>query len=153
MADEYGNIEVDLEIPDPGAAWPAVMQTVDAVYAYRTRSAVSIGYEFTLTLVEQPVLPAGYQFIGFVKGIESRTQYNAYIPSQKTTLTCLVLVDGVDMTEIVRNGMIPTEIPCTSNSGSSGDWMKFLEMTYTYRIAPTGFTLNAEAEAEAEETT
>ena len=152
MADEYGNLEVGIEIIDGSAQDLPKTTELQVVYLYRGSMFSPAGRQLTMEPTETPLMPAVYSLVGIRRVIKTQTAYDASDSEYKKNKKSDFNMDFADMRSVgkITRKAIPealTGYVLTADTSSGSTY--YAEATVIYLLAPSGIS-QAPAEPETE---
>lgn len=138
--DEFGNIEIGIEILDAESdAILPKMRTLDVVYVYASTDTLAPNDTIALEAQEAEV-PSGYGLAGIIAAVNTTTAYDASTETNKANINSYkeLPADGFDATLWLLTEDIPETLTGRMLATQSNSKLKFIEVTVTYLLAPAG---------------
>lgn len=145
MADEYGNLEVGIELLDEQSENLPKLRTITAVYVWSgVRDDGKYTKEFLpMNLAKMDAIPEGYMIAGFMKSEKTATAYTESTISNRTNVN--MFCSGPKLQDYVMQGkigrfIVPDELMMyTGTFTIAANRTAFAEVTVTLVVAPCGW--------------
>ena len=139
MADEYGNLEVGLEILTSESENLPEIQTFNAVYVFTKELPTEDDWsQFNLPREDSNEMPAGYSIAGVKSIAQTTTAYQASTVSGKKNGNGLFKCEGdlINFENSIGQRTVPNFVQGLKTASTTTAGTYYMEITVTYVIVP-----------------